>query len=116
MFWKTKDHEFEEVYTKYKKKVFYTCYRFTRNNSDALEVAQEVFLKISQKLGTLKNKDGISSWVYRITVNMSLNFLKKNYRLKEVSSDDFEAVYKEKGFDEVELKDYFDRVFKKLSP
>ncbi|MCK5683983.1 RNA polymerase sigma factor, partial [bacterium] len=49
-------------------------------------------------------------------VNMSLNFLKKNYRLKEFSSDDFEAVYKEKGFDEVELKDYFDRVFKKLSP
>lgn len=116
MFWNKNDRDFDELYENYKKKVFYTCYRYTRNNSDALEVSQEVFLTVYRQISSLRNKEGLSSWIYRITVNAALNFLKKNYRLKEISSDEIESEYDEKGYADVDMKDYFARVFERMSP
>ncbi len=53
---------------------------YLQNEKDAEEVTQDVFITVYSKLSTFKGKSKLSTWLYRITVNTSLNFLKKRNR------------------------------------
>lgn len=60
--------------------MYNTALGYLRNNEEAEEVTQDVFLTIFQKAETFKGKSKVSTWVYRITVNKSLNQIDKNNR------------------------------------
>ena len=55
-------------------------YRYVGNIEDAKDVLQEVLLKIHNKLINFKKESKFSSWIYRITINASLDFLRKKKR------------------------------------
>jgi RNA polymerase sigma-70 factor (ECF subfamily) len=83
---------FEELVTKYDRRLFRIAYGVTHNREDAEDVVQEAFLKAYQHLAQFRGASQFSTWLIRITVNEALTKLRKRRTAKEVSVDaDFEA-------------------------
>ena len=68
--------EFRRVFETHKNRVFNTALGLVQNRHDAEDVTQEVFVNLHQTLSTFKGQSQLSTWIYRITVNKSLDFLK----------------------------------------
>ena len=62
----------------YRKRVIKTAYYFLGNMDDAEDVAQEVFLELVNSMPGFRRSSALSTWIYRITVNRSLNAVKRN--------------------------------------
>jgi RNA polymerase sigma-70 factor (ECF subfamily) len=58
--------------------VYRTCYSIIMNREDAEDITQEVFLTVHQLINSFNNNSKISTWLYRIAVNKSLNHIRKN--------------------------------------
>jgi RNA polymerase sigma-70 factor (ECF subfamily) len=69
-----------EFINKFRGRVFRTCLGFVQNTDDANDLTQEVFLAVLESLDDFRNEAQLSTWVYRIAVNKSLNHLKKKKR------------------------------------
>lgn len=61
-------------------KVYRICLGFARNEQDAEDLAQEVFLEVFRSLHQFRGNASLGTWVYRIAVNKSLKFLKGKQR------------------------------------
>jgi RNA polymerase sigma-70 factor, ECF subfamily len=71
------DSTFELIYHEYKNLVFNVCVHYVLNREDAQDVAQEVFVKVYHHLHQYKPTAGsLKTWIYRIAINQSLDFLK----------------------------------------
>ena len=68
---------FEHLIRKYQSKVYTLVFRLVRDRETALDLTQEVFLKIFQKLSDLKDVGKTSSWIMQVAHNTSLDWLKK---------------------------------------
>ena len=64
----------------YQKKVTKTAFYFLQNMEDAEDLSQEIFIDILDSSRRFRKTSTLSTWIYRITVNRSLNLLKKNRR------------------------------------
>lgn len=74
---------FEIIFYQHQKMVYNLALQYTQNTEDAEEITQDVFVKISQKMDGFKNESSLKTWIYRITINTSLDFLKsKNSKKK----------------------------------
>lgn len=73
---------FEKLYAHFSKKVLNTALHYTQDLSDAEEILQDVFLSIYKNADKFRGQAAVSTWIYRITVNTSLNFLKKKSRFR----------------------------------
>ncbi len=67
---------FEILVNKYQKKIYFLALRMTKNHDVADELAQESFVKAYQSLAKFQKGRGFYTWLYRITVNQILNYLK----------------------------------------
>jgi len=76
---------FERLVDKYKKRIYYLAYRMTRDHDSADELAQESFVKAYQALSSFKRGYSFYTWIYRICVNLSINFIKREQQT--VSTD-----------------------------
>jgi RNA polymerase sigma-70 factor, ECF subfamily len=88
----------------YQKDVIKTAYYFVAIMEDAEDLSQEVFLEIFRSIGRYKKNASLSTWIYRITVNKSLDHLRKQKRRNvfnqvksfiQVSHDGTTAISKE---------------------
>ncbi|MEK6155594.1 RNA polymerase sigma factor [Flavobacteriaceae bacterium 3-367] len=61
----------------YQQKVFNTCISFVPNAADAEDIAQEVFIEVFNSVSKFKGDAKLSTWIYRISVNKSLEFIRK---------------------------------------
>jgi len=68
---------FEKLVEKYKKRIYYLAYRMTRDHDSADELAQESFVKAYQAMSGFKRGYSFYTWIYRICVNLTINFLKR---------------------------------------
>lgn len=68
---------FETLYNQYKTLVFNTALNYVQNIEDAEEITQDVFILVHQKIKSFKENASIKTWIYRITINQCINFLKK---------------------------------------
>ncbi len=66
----------------YQKKVIKTAYYFLGNMEDAEDLAQDIFLRIVESLPRFRQSSSLATWIYRITVNHSLNAVKRNRQRK----------------------------------
>jgi RNA polymerase sigma-70 factor (ECF subfamily) len=71
---------FEELVKKHEIVVFNTIYRFTGNQDDVADLAQEIFLKVWRNAGKFQGKSKFSTWLYRIVVNHCLDHCARNKR------------------------------------
>ncbi len=82
---------FEKVYRAYAPFVYNVAYRMVEAREDAEEITQEVFLIVHQKLKSFLFRSSLKTWVYRITVNCSINLLNKRTRDQRGRVDDFDT-------------------------
>jgi RNA polymerase sigma-70 factor (ECF subfamily) len=76
---------FEALVDKYQKLVFNVAYRMTGNMDESEEITQAVFVKAFEKMGSFNPHFRFFSWIYRITVNETLNFIRHQSRTEELS-------------------------------
>jgi len=79
---------FSELYDRYKDKVFNTAYRIVGDYGGARDVAHDVFLKVYLEAASFRFKASFSSWIYRITVNRSLDEARRARRRRSHASMD----------------------------
>ena len=77
---------FRELVGSHRKKVIRTAFYFTQNMEDAEELAQDIFMETIESIRHFRKSSSLSTWIYRITVNKSLNLVRKNKRKKIFSS------------------------------
>jgi RNA polymerase sigma-70 factor, ECF subfamily len=68
---------FRMLVQKYHVMVINTCFGLLHNREDAEDVAQDVFIEIYQSLNRFRKESKLSTWIYRIAVNKSINYLRK---------------------------------------
>jgi RNA polymerase sigma-70 factor (ECF subfamily) len=71
---------FKELVEKYQTMVINTCIGFLHDKQDAEDIAQEVFIEVFASLRKFRKEAKISTWMFRIAVNKSLNFLRSKKR------------------------------------
>lgn len=67
----------EQLMEHYTEKVYLLAYSFVRDRGIAEDISQEVFLKAYKYIDNFRGDASLKSWIYRITVNTSMDFLKK---------------------------------------
>jgi RNA polymerase sigma factor (sigma-70 family) len=73
---------FRQFYEATKSRVFNTALSYMRTREDAEEITQDVFVEVFRAIEAFKGDANITTWLYRITVNKSLDFLKQKKRQK----------------------------------
>lgn len=100
---KTKnDILFGLLYERFAHVVYNKCYGFTQTKAEAQDLAQEVFVKLFQKLSSYKHKSKFTTWLYAFTYNMCVDYAKKKTPIKvpvdNVADDDYHL--------SIEVEDY----------
>ncbi len=68
---------------RYKRMVYRLAVQITKNHADADDVMQETFIKVYRSIHTFRRDAAFETWLYRITVNEALNFVKRRERRRE---------------------------------
>jgi RNA polymerase sigma-70 factor (ECF subfamily) len=84
---------YDELIKRNQERIYATIYHMTSNHEDANDLAQETFIKAYQVLKSFKGGASFYTWVYRIAVNKTINFLKQRNRRSQMSLNevDFNA-------------------------
>ena len=83
---KLKDEEsFKFLVEKYKNKVYNTSLSIIQNSEDAEDLSQEVFIQIFKSINSFKQKSSLSTWIYRITLSKSFEYIRFKRRKKRFS-------------------------------
>jgi RNA polymerase sigma-70 factor, ECF subfamily len=86
---------FTELLERYTQKVHNLAVRITRNEEDAEEVLQDVFVTVHNKVDKFEGKSAFSSWLYRITVNTAFMKLRKRRQTPAISLEEVSPSIKE---------------------
>ncbi|MCE5271850.1 RNA polymerase sigma factor [bacterium] len=81
---------FRELIDSYAPRVQAIAYQMTGDSEDSQDIAQEVFLRLFRTLDRFDPKYSFSTWLYRITVNVSIDYLRKHRRPQERSLEEVE--------------------------
>lgn len=81
---------YDMLVQRYQERVYATIYHMTANREDAGDLAQETFIKGYQALKTFKGDSSFYTWVYRIAVNKTINFLKQRKNKSHLSLNDLD--------------------------
>lgn len=81
---------FDEIVERHRRAVYQVCYRFVNNHEDASDLAQETFVRAWKGLRNFKGEAALSTWLYRIAVNVSLNGVSaRRLHVEPLESDRF---------------------------
>ena len=78
---------FTELVIRYQRPIYNAAFWVLRNAEDANDIAQDVFLKVAERLDDYDPRYKFFSWIYRIAVNASLNMLRRNGREESLDDD-----------------------------
>ena len=78
---------FEILLERYERNVFNGALRMVNNRDDASDITQNVFLKVYENLGRFDARYKFFSWIYRITINESINFLRQRKAVDPVDDE-----------------------------
>ncbi|WP_178983992.1 RNA polymerase sigma factor [Winogradskyella helgolandensis] len=68
---------YSQLLDDFQQKVFGTCISFVPNREDAEDIAQDVFMEVFNSINKFKGDSKLSTWIYRITTNKCLEFIRK---------------------------------------
>ncbi|OGC94599.1 MAG: hypothetical protein A2142_06930, partial [candidate division Zixibacteria bacterium RBG_16_48_11] len=84
---------FEEIVKRYQKRIFYLAYRMTKDFDASDDIAQETFIKAYQNIGSFKESFSFYTWIYRIGMNLAINYLRRQkFLVREQEVDDFQQL------------------------
>jgi RNA polymerase sigma-70 factor (ECF subfamily) len=81
---------YDELVRRYQERIYATVYHMTSNHEDANDLAQDSFIKAYQALKSFKGGSSFYTWIYRIAVNKTINFLKQRKNRTHMSLNDLD--------------------------
>jgi RNA polymerase sigma factor (sigma-70 family) len=81
---------YDELVKRYQERIYATVYHMTSNHEDANDLAQDSFIKAFQALKSFKGGSSFYTWLYRIAVNKTINFLKQRKNRVHMSLNDLD--------------------------
>jgi RNA polymerase sigma-70 factor (ECF subfamily) len=81
---------YDELVQRYQERIYATVYHMTSNHEDANDLAQDSFIKAYQALKSFKGGSSFYTWLYRIAVNKTINFLKQRKNRTHMSLNDLD--------------------------
>jgi len=81
---------YDELIQRYQERIYATVYHMTSNHEDANDLAQDSFIKAYQALKSFKGGSSFYTWLYRIAVNKTINFLKQRKNRTHMSLNDLD--------------------------
>ncbi|MDI1255782.1 MAG: RNA polymerase sigma factor [Flavobacterium sp.] len=75
--------QFRKLYDDFHIMVYNCALHYVQNTADAEEITQDVFLKIHESMHQFREQSAIKTWIYRITINKSLDFIKQKHTQKK---------------------------------
>ena len=82
---------------RYQDRIFNVILKICGNYQDAAELTQETFVKVIEKVGTFKGQSSFYTWLFRIAVNLTLNYCKRRGRVKFMSLDQVTGANSQSG-------------------
>jgi len=114
---------FRELVERYQRKIVSVALGMVHNREDAMELAQETFVKAYENLANFKGDSSFYTWLYRIVVNLAIDFQRRERRRPTValedqgsggSGDSYESALKEERlgdpFEQTQAREIGDRV------
>ncbi|MCQ2129109.1 MAG: sigma-70 family RNA polymerase sigma factor [Bacteroidaceae bacterium] len=87
------EKEFAEIMKKYSEPLYWQIRRMVNNHEDANDLLQNTFMKAWTNADSFRNDSKISTWLYRIATNETLDFLRKQKRSgDEISMDEVASI------------------------
>lgn len=71
----------ERLILKYQNRIYNTILKICANTEDAAELTQDTFVKVIENIDKFEGRSGFYTWAFRIAVNLTLNYCKRNVRL-----------------------------------
>jgi RNA polymerase sigma factor (sigma-70 family) len=81
---------FSQLYSKYAKKVYGKCLSILKNEEEARDAVQDIFVKIMLNIGNFGEKSQFSTWIYSITYNFCIDNIRRKKKEKTLFSEDIE--------------------------
>lgn len=109
---------FDELMIRYERQIYRVCYRFVENRDDAMDLAQEVFIKAFEHLTAFRQESSLKTWLYRIAINHCINHVKKHSQ-EFVEVTEYTGSIRPSVHTELEVReqrDHFRRMVKYLPP
>jgi len=109
---------FDEMMIRHQRRIYRICYRFVENREDAMDLAQDVFIKAFEHLENFRRESSFKTWLCQIALNHCSNQVKKH-------SQDFVEVNEYTGsvrasaqyqLEDREEREQFRRLLKRLPP
>jgi RNA polymerase sigma-70 factor (ECF subfamily) len=103
---KQEEQSVVDLIDKYQGRIYNLAISILRNEADAEEITQDVFMTVYQKIDSFKGDSAFFSWIYRICVNACLMRLRNRKRTDAVSIEEFMPVFTEEGRHASEIGDW----------
>lgn len=98
---------FNELYDRYANKVYYKCLSFSKEVNTAKDLAHDIFVKVFMNIHKYKGKGELSMWIYSITYNYCVDYLRKKKRIhfEEFEANDYNDLAQDSDAEAKELKE-----------
>lgn len=95
------DGHFAHLVNHFKDRVYRVIYRMLRDTEESLDLTQEVFLKVYTGAGKWDRRSAFYSWLYRMSVNLAIDHLRRRTRMRPMAPDTIARVTVDPGQTEV---------------
>ncbi len=99
---------------KYQRKIYWVIRKMVLDHDDADDITQEVFVKLYKSLKDFRGESSFYTYLYKIAVNYSLNYLKKQKKVTERTKDIDDESYKLSSDDALQDEGYDEAIMKKV--
>jgi len=97
---------FQQLVKDFERRVFNTCLGLLQNEADAEDITQEVFISVFQSVKNFKGESKLSTWLFRIAVTKSLDYIRMKNRKKRFAF--FQVIFtNEKGDSKIDAPDFY---------
>jgi len=105
------------LYSRYYQKVFHKCLTFTKDKDKAFDLTQDILVKAFRNIEKFQSKSAFSSWLYRITYNYCIDYVRMKKKRAELSLETQIEKAEQMPYEEYQEQDYqrFKRVEKLMS-
>jgi len=104
------------IYERYRRRIYNLCLRMLRDQSDAEDLVQDVFVQLFRKISTFRGESAFSTWLHRLAVNMVLMDIRsrnsKRYSMVpiEIANEEDDSLYEQLGREDEGLRSCLDRM------
>lgn len=78
---------FDDVFNRYKQKIFAIAYRMFENTGEAEDITQEVFVRAWRSYDNFRQESEVYSWLYRIAINLCREKIRKKIQIRKHIKD-----------------------------